>query len=175
MDSERPNHQSADHESPGLDPRVIDPSIPLPPRCRTFRLSEIPVDMNVTMLRDHWDSLQVGTGFLRGNSKVFSLATYSSWQVATVSFHEEPDDFQRCKPGNPVDLQLSKRQVATAPYHQEPDAYKRCKPGHEVHLRSPNSNGQVETRAEPVRVTIYCDFYGITPLYQPVGTTVRYE
>jgi hypothetical protein len=143
MASEQPNHQSADDASPVLDPRVIDSSTPLPSRCRTFRLSEIPPDMNDSALCQCLDSLQVGKGSIKGNSKVFSLATYRSWQVATVSFHQEPDEFERCKPG------------------------------HEVHLQLPER--QVETRAVPVRVTIDCDFYSMTPLYEPVGTTAGYE
>jgi hypothetical protein len=115
MDSERRNHQFADNGSPNLDPRVIDPSTPLPSRCRTFRLSEIPLDMNEGALCQCLDSLQVGSvgrGSMKGNSKVFSLATYrSSWQVATVSFHQEPDDFKRCQPGCEVNVRLLKRQV----------------------------------------------------------------
>jgi hypothetical protein len=143
MASEQPHHQSADDVSPVLDPRVIDASTPLPLRRRTFRLSKIPPDMNDSALCQFLDSLQVGGGSIKGNSKVFSLATYSSWQVATVSFDQEPDEFERCKPGHEVHLQLPKRPV--------------------------------ETRAVPVRVTVDCDFYSMTPLYEPVGTTAEYE
>ncbi|KAI5785356.1 hypothetical protein FPQ18DRAFT_416352 [Pyronema domesticum] len=179
MDPERPDHQSADQGSPVLDsrvidPRVIDPSTPLPSRCRTFRLSEIPLDMNKDALCQCLDSLQVGTGsMIKGNSKVFSLATYRSWQVATVSFHQESNEFERCKPGHGLHLPLPKRQVAMVLSHQEPDEYKRCKPDHEVNLRLPKR--QVETRAVPVRVTVDCDFYNITTLYKPAETTVRYD
>jgi hypothetical protein len=173
MASEQPNHQSGDDASPVLDPRVIDPSTPLPSRCRTFRLSEIPPDMNDSALCQFLDSLQVGKGSIKGNSKVFSLATYGSWQVATVSFHQEPVEFERCQPGHEVHLQLPKRQVTTILSHQEPDRNKRCTPDHEVHLRLPER--QFETRAVPVRVTIDCTFYSMTLLYEPVGTTARYE
>jgi hypothetical protein len=110
---------------------------------------------------------------MKGNTKVFSLVPSRSWQVATVSFHQEPDDFKRCQPGHEVKLRLPKRKVGTGSSHQEPDNFKRCKPAHDVHLRL--SQAQVETRAIPVSVTIDCDFHSITPLYQPVGTTVRYE
>jgi hypothetical protein len=173
MASEQPDYQSADDASPVLDPRVIDPSTPLPLRRRTFRLSKIPPDMNDSTLCQCLDSLQVGAGCIKGNSKVFSLATYSSWQVATVSFDQDPAEFERCKPGHEVHLQLPKRQVTTDLSHQEPDRYRRCKPDHEVHLRLPER--QVETRAVPVRVTIDCDFYSMMPLYEPVGTTAGYE
>jgi hypothetical protein len=173
MDSERPNPQSADYESPVSDPRMIDPSTPLPSPCRTFRLSEIPLDMDKDALCQCLDSVEVGRGNRKGNSKVFSLATYRSWQVATVSFHQEPDESKTCKPGDKVPLRLSKRKIMIVPSHQESDEYKRRKPDHAVQLRL--SSGQVETRAIPVIVIIDCDFYSITPLYQPVATAIRYE
>jgi hypothetical protein len=119
------------------------------------------------------DYLQVGPGYIKGNSKVFSLAINRRWQIATVSFHQEPEVFEGCKPGKVVHLQLPKRQVRAVSSSQEPEEYKRCKPDREVHLQL--SEQQIETRAVPVRATIDCDFYSMTPLYEPVGTTVKYE
>jgi hypothetical protein len=112
MDSERPNHQSADHESPVLDPRAIDPSTALASRCRTFRLSEIPLEMNEVALCQCLDSLQVGRVSIEGNSMVFPLATYRFGQVATVSFkHHEPDIFQGCKPDQNIYLPFPMRRI----------------------------------------------------------------
>ncbi|KAI5797157.1 hypothetical protein FPQ18DRAFT_303326 [Pyronema domesticum] len=59
------------------------------------------------------------------------------------------------------------------PSHQESDEYKRRNPDDAVQLRLPS--GQVEARAIPVSVKIDCDFYSITPLYQPVATAIRYD
>jgi hypothetical protein len=146
MDPEQQNHQSTDHGNPVLlaDPRAIDPSTPLPSRCRTFRLSEIPLDMDKDMLCQCLDSLKVGRGPIGGNSEVFSLATtYRSWQVSTVSFHEEPDDFKTCKPDQNINLRFPKRQS--------------------------------EGRVVPVKVTVDCDFYGMTPFYQSPGAVIKYE
>ncbi|KAI5789599.1 hypothetical protein FPQ18DRAFT_341810 [Pyronema domesticum] len=82
----------------GMPDRTIDESTPLPLRCRTFRLSEIPSDVTENQLTQHLDGLQV-TGFncVFGNTRVFSLAHHVSRQVATVSFHREPDQFQKCQ------------------------------------------------------------------------------
>ncbi|KAI5788645.1 hypothetical protein FPQ18DRAFT_307335 [Pyronema domesticum] len=176
MDSEQPKlsiHQSTDHERPVFDRRVIHPSTPLPSRCRTFRMSEIPLDMDKDTLCQCLDHLQVGPGCIKGNSKIFSLAIDRRWQIATVSFHQEPEVFEGCKPGKVVHLQLPKRQVRTVSSPQEPEEYKRCKPDREAHLQLLEQ--QIETRAVPVCITIDCDFYSMTPLYEPVGTTVKYD
>jgi hypothetical protein len=110
MDFEQPYPQSGGHESPVLDPRVIN--APLPSRCRTFRLSEIPLDMDERALRQFLDSLKVGRdSIIQGNSEVFSLVTYRSWQVASVSFHQEPDDFKRCKPDQNIYLPFPNRRI----------------------------------------------------------------
>ncbi|KAI5816149.1 hypothetical protein BZA77DRAFT_344455 [Pyronema omphalodes] len=130
MASEQPNHQGSD------DAKSL-------PKRRTYRLSEIPPDITRSKLCEFLDSLQAGTGLTEGNSKVFSLATYGSWQVATVSFDTIPDECETCVPGRQVHLRLSKRQV----------------------------NG----RAISISVTIDCDFYSMTPLYEPADTTARYD
>jgi hypothetical protein len=148
MDSERPNNPSADHNSPSLDPRVMDSSTstPLPSRCRTFRLSDIPIDMNATMLCDYLDALKVGNRCIEENSQVFSLAiTYGSWQVASVSFQ----------------------------YH-EPDIFKGCKPDQNIYLRF--LRRRIEGRPVSVNVTVDCDFYGMTAFAnQPPGAMIKYE
>jgi hypothetical protein len=111
MDSEQPNRQSADYESPDSYPRAIDPSTPLPSRCRTLRLSQIPLEMDESALRRCLDSLKVGRGSIQGNSEIFSLATYRSWQVASVAFRQEPDDFKRCKPDQNMYLPFPMRRI----------------------------------------------------------------
>ncbi|KAI5785392.1 hypothetical protein FPQ18DRAFT_87085 [Pyronema domesticum] len=112
MDSERPNHRSAEHENPALDPRVVDSSTPLPSQCRTFRLSEIPLDMNAVVIRDYLDTLNIDNRCMKGNSQVLSLAMYGSWQVASVSFkYDEPDIFRGCKPDQNIYLQFPKRRI----------------------------------------------------------------
>ncbi|KAI5816139.1 hypothetical protein BZA77DRAFT_64442, partial [Pyronema omphalodes] len=64
-------------------------------------------------------------------------------------------------------------QVATVSFDTVPEEFKRCAPGHEVHVRLIKK--QVDGRAVPVSVTIDCDFYSMTPLYEPPGTTARYD
>ncbi|KAI5817928.1 hypothetical protein BZA77DRAFT_343298 [Pyronema omphalodes] len=159
---------TADPQTP-----VIDPSTPLPLRCLTFRLSEIPLDMDARVLCQCLDSLKVGTASIKGNSRVFSIAKYESWQVATVSFHHLPDEFEKCKPRHQRLLYLKKRQIATAMSHGNSDRHNRYKPDHGVYSRL--TEGEFEIRAVPVRVTIDCDFFSMTPLYQPVGTTAEYD
>jgi hypothetical protein len=143
--SSHPSKQPKQRKYPVFDPRVIDPSTPLPSRCRTFRLSEIPRDMDATMLRDYLDALNVGNGCIEENSQVLSLAMYGgSWQVASVSFQ----------------------------YH-EPDIFKGCKPDQNIYLSFPMR--RIEGRAVPLHVTVDCDFYGMTPFYQSPGATIKYE
>jgi hypothetical protein len=61
--------------------RVIDSCPPLPSRCRTFRLSDIPVDMNATILCDYLDALKVENRCIEENSQVF-FAGYHVWFLA---------------------------------------------------------------------------------------------
>ncbi|KAI5817783.1 hypothetical protein BZA77DRAFT_365679 [Pyronema omphalodes] len=171
MASEKPSHQSGDGAIPVQGQPVTYPSTPAP--LRTFRLSEIPPEMNDGALRQFLDSLKVGEGAIEGNSKVFSLAIYRSWQVATVSFHQEPDEFKKCKPGHQVYLQFPKRQISTLESHHEPDKRVRDQRDHGVHSRLPER--PAETPAQPVCFTVDCDFYGMTPLYASVGTTAKYD
>ncbi|KAI5817778.1 hypothetical protein BZA77DRAFT_25759 [Pyronema omphalodes] len=171
MTSEQPNHQPSDVTTSVLDQpnTYASPSAPL----RTFRLSEIPPEMNDGALRRFLDSLKVAEGFVEGNSTVFSLTTYGSWQIATVSFHQEPDEFKKCKPGHQVYLQFPKRQISTLESNHEPDKRVRDQRDRGGHSRLPER--PAETRARPARVTVDCDFYGMTPLYAPVGTTAKYD
>ncbi|KAI5816218.1 hypothetical protein BZA77DRAFT_264583, partial [Pyronema omphalodes] len=173
MASEQLIIPSADGATPDLHTQVIGPFTPLPSGCLTFRLSEIPLDIDKSALSQGLDSLQVGTALIQGNSKVCSLAIYLSWQVATVSFHHVPDEFDKCKPGDRRPLQLPKRQVVTVLSHQKPDRNNRYDPDHGA--RSGSTEGQVGIRAVPVSVMIDRDFYGMTPLYQPVGATAEYD
>jgi hypothetical protein len=111
---------------------------------RTFRLSEIPLDIKERALCKSLNRLRVGNTSIKRNSEVFSLATYRSWQVATVSFQQEPDDFKRCTPDHKIYIRLSKRRT--------------------------------EGRAVPVNIAVDCDFYGMTPLYQPKDAApAKYE
>ncbi|KAI5811833.1 ankyrin repeat-containing domain protein [Pyronema omphalodes] len=173
MTSEQPDPTSLSAAMQALDSRVIDPATPLPPRCRTFRLSEIPADMNNSTVRQFLDSLQVGAGSIKGNSTVFSLATYRSWQVATVSFHQEPEEFKICKPGHTVYLPLPKKRFLVPDSSQERDRRIKHRLDHPERSQSPEH--QMETRAAPVRVAVDCDFYAMTPLYASLGMTARYD
>ncbi|CCX31012.1 Similar to ankyrin repeat-containing protein [Grosmannia clavigera kw1407]; acc. no. EFX01243 [Pyronema omphalodes CBS 100304] len=145
MDSGRPNHLSSNHDSPALDPRVMDSSTstPLPSRCRTFRLSDIPINMNAAMPCDYLVALKVGNRCIEENSQVFSLAMYGSWQVASVSFRLEPDIFKGCKPDQNIYLRVPKRRIE----------------GHAVSFN----------------VAVDCDFYGMTAFYQPPGAMIKYD
>ncbi|KAI5811817.1 hypothetical protein BZA77DRAFT_270912, partial [Pyronema omphalodes] len=173
MASQQPGYRSADVAGQVLNTRIIDLSTPLPLRCRTFRVSEVPPDINAGVLRTCLDSLQIDEGLIEGNSVVFSLAPYRSWQVATVSFHREPDVFARCKPGHEISLQLTKRQVSTALYQPEHNKRTRFQPDDERHTRM--EDVQIQKRAVPILVTVDCDFYSMTPLYAPIGTTAKYD
>ncbi|KAI5816136.1 hypothetical protein BZA77DRAFT_313721 [Pyronema omphalodes] len=124
--------------------RMINSHKSLSQGCRTFRISELPLYSSNIALCQCLDSLDVVGHCRAGNSKVFSMATYGSWRVATVSFHHEPIEFERCKPGHQVNVLLQVQQKVTDP-------------------------------AAPVSVTIDCEFYGMTPLYEPVGTTAKYD
>ncbi|KAI5814913.1 hypothetical protein BZA77DRAFT_317793 [Pyronema omphalodes] len=137
--------------------RGIDTNTSLPANCRTFRVSEIPLYMDRSALSQFLDSLKVGKGSIEGNCRVFPLATCGSWQVATVSFHYVPDEFQKCKEGSPRSLQLV---MQRGQYRND-----RYNAHHEVHSRS----------GEQVSVSIDRDFYSMTPLYQPLGRTAKYD
>jgi hypothetical protein len=69
----------------------------LPHKPRTFGLSEIPKEITVEILSESLNNVRVGQDHKQGNSCVQSLAPYRAWQVATVSFHYEPREFQQCR------------------------------------------------------------------------------
>jgi hypothetical protein len=105
------------------------------------------MDMTKEVLSDFLDTLPIGRFSritMRGNSRVYSLATFNSHQnvliqTATVSFHQEPELFKACTTDNPVDCHFQT-------FNHERKSW--------IHHR----------------VTIDCDFYGTTPLYQPPGS-----
>ncbi|KAI5812245.1 hypothetical protein BZA77DRAFT_149381 [Pyronema omphalodes] len=170
MASKQLNDLSIVRATPKLNTRVVALSTPIPSRCLTFRLSGIPLDMDADALCWGLDSLLVGEFSIKGNSKVFSLAAYSSWQVATVTFHDVPDEFSDCKPGHEKHVQLPKRVVTV---HQGPVSINRNNPDHRV--TSQFLARQADTGAMLVSVTVDCDFYGMTRLYQPAQVTAEYD
>jgi hypothetical protein len=92
--------------------REVDVATPLPPKCRTFRLSEVPIETTEDILAQYLDdNLEIGNEYVKGKSHVFSLAPYTFWQVATVSFHEEPDEIQKCQPDKLRYLIFAKRRI----------------------------------------------------------------
>lgn len=54
----------------------VDLSVrPLPPRCRTFRLSEIKFDMTTELLYRFIDCFPAGNTGIQGNFRILSLAS----------------------------------------------------------------------------------------------------
>lgn len=114
--------------------------------------------MSISELRLALDSLLTVECSITGNSKVKSLATYRSWQVATVTFIDVPNEFKDCKPGYQKLLYFP-RFIMTDNKEQ-------------VDINRNNTYDQVSAR---VRIMIDYTFYGLTPLFQPGGATNEYE
>jgi hypothetical protein len=131
--------------------QAVDPSFvrPLPPRCHTFRLSEIEIKMTKYDLSSFLDCLRVGNTEIPGNSRILSLASDDDrrFRVATVAFHQEPNEFKECKPGKPC------------------------------YLQDPDRDIKRTFRLSSIMSTIIvdCDFDGMTPLYISPCTSVQYE
>jgi hypothetical protein len=90
----------------GTNPAVQQPKPP-----RTFRLSLIPVSIEQEPLRRYLNRLECRPRSpnlqpLEENILNFSLASYLSWQVATVSFRQEPAEFNKCIRGNSINIGL---------------------------------------------------------------------
>ncbi len=88
----------------------MDPPIEATPPTPTFRLSELPLSIGEDQLEAYLNSLpfesQNDDDDGSENVLSFSLAPYKTWQVATVTFHQEPQLFAKCQPNHSIRLRL---------------------------------------------------------------------
>lgn len=99
---------------PAINSREVADVEPFSRKYRTFRLS-IPRHIAMESLKDFQDAyLMVGQRAIKRNCHVFSLAPYRSRvQVATVSFHREPDRLRQCQPDQQCTLEFALKERAT--------------------------------------------------------------
>lgn len=108
-----------------------------PPKPRTFRLKNVPLPVQREQLKTYLNSLPSESHLEGSNVQALSLAPYNhNWLVATVSFLKEPSAFGKCQSLRPLPLPIPTE-----------------------------LGGSIESSISIDRITVDCDFYGMTPLY----------
>jgi hypothetical protein len=141
----RKEHPSTDTNSPNRPKKSTNtPTNTSPPHPRTFRVSSIPTNIDKAGLRQYLCDLECEKGIQPQNSGI-QLQNILAFSIAPYIG----------------------RLVATITFHQEPLLFLQCRPGHPLALQLPQELGGV-------KITVDCDFYGITPLYHPTSKP-KYE